>query len=76
MTTNALKPVWIEPDAFYHDGQVRLLLGITSATLARARKQGRLRFARQGKRTLYRGSWLLEWLELEADVTREGRRRE
>jgi hypothetical protein len=75
MTPDALTPALIHPDAVYHDGQARLLLGLTGATLARARREGRLRHTRQGHRVLYRGSWLLDWLEADADRTTGGARR-
>jgi hypothetical protein len=67
MTTEALPPPQIHTDAIYHDGQARLLLGLTCAAMARARREGRLRFTRQGNCVLYRGSWLLAWLEADAD---------
>lgn len=79
MTSDALIPAHIHPDAFYQDGQARLLLGLTGTTLARARRDGRLRFTRQGNRVLYRGAWLLAWLESDADrsaAIAEGRRHE
>jgi hypothetical protein len=65
--TDVLSPVPIRPDAIYHDGQARLLLGLPDATLTRARREGRLRYARQGGKVIYRGAWLLAWLEVEAD---------
>jgi hypothetical protein len=68
-TSEMLTPVLLHPDGIYHDGQARLLLGLPGATLARARREGRLRYARQGGRVLYRGSWLLAWLEGDADRT-------
>jgi hypothetical protein len=64
-----LTPAHIHPDAIYHDGQVRLLLGLPGATLDRARREGRLRYTRQGGRVLYRGTWLLAWLEADAERT-------
>lgn len=70
MANDVLTPARIDPDGIYHDGQARLLLGLSGATLSRARRQGRLRFTRQGKRILYRGAWLLAWRESAAD--REG----
>jgi hypothetical protein len=71
MTNDLVTPGRIDPDGIYHDGQARLLLGLSGAALARARRDGRLRFTRQGKRVLYRGAWLIAWLESDAD--REGR---
>lgn len=59
-------PFVIQPDAVYPDGEVRLALGVTSSALVRARREGRLRFTRQGNSILYRGQWLLEWLEQDA----------
>lgn len=65
--TDAVLPAHIDPDGVYFDGDVRLLLGLTPATLARARRDGTLRYSRQGHSILYRGSWLLAWLECDAD---------
>ena len=59
---DTLQPIRIEPDAFYGDGDLRLLLDITSATLVRARREGRLRSVRRGKRVFYLGRWVLDWL--------------
>lgn len=57
------KPFLIQADAVYTDGEVRLALDVTSSALALARRQQRLRFTRQGRTILYRGQWLLDWLE-------------
>jgi hypothetical protein len=57
-----LSPVSIDPGALYDDGAVVLALDVPSATLARARREGRLRYTRQGRRVLYLGKWLLDWL--------------
>ena len=59
-------PFVIQPDAVYSDGEVRLALGVTSSAIVRARREGRLRFARQGNSILYRGQWLIDWLERDA----------
>lgn len=59
-------PFLIQPDAVYLDGEVRLALGITSAALSLARRERRLRFSKQGNSILYRGQWLLDWLERDA----------
>jgi hypothetical protein len=53
----------IDPESVYDDGALVMALGIASATLARARRQGKLRFRRVGNRTLYLGRWILDWLE-------------
>jgi hypothetical protein len=57
-----LSPVPIDPCAVYDDGAVVLALEISSAALARARREGRLRYSRRGKRTFYLGQWLIDWL--------------
>ncbi len=61
--TDHHQPARIDPDGIYHDGEARLLLGLTDATMRRARREGHLRFSRQGTRTIYRGQWLIDWLE-------------
>jgi hypothetical protein len=58
-----LAPVRIEPEAVYDDGALRQALGLTTATLTAARRSGWLRYTRTGRRTLYKGAWILAWLE-------------
>jgi hypothetical protein len=55
--------VSIAPDSIYDDGALHLALGLTPATLSQARRSGELRFTRKGKRTLYLGQWVLEWIK-------------
>jgi hypothetical protein len=52
----------IDPQAIYDDGALHCELGISAAALARARRTGELRFTRKGKRTLYLGQWVLDWI--------------
>jgi len=66
-----VQPIRIEPDAIYDDGAIILSLGITHSALTQARRSGNLRFNRSGKRVLYRGQWILDWLENGA-ISREG----
>ena len=54
--------IQIDPQTIFTDGGLRLLLGLPSATLARARREGRLRYTRRGKRIFYTGEWVLDWL--------------
>jgi hypothetical protein len=61
-----LTPVRIDPSSLYDDGALRQSLGLTAATLAKARQAGTLRHTRQGSRTMYLGSWILSWLESQA----------
>ena len=60
----------IDPAAIYSDADVRVMLGLTSSATARARREGRLRFSRQGKRILHRGIWVLDWLERDSAAAR------
>ena len=55
--------VSIAPDGIYDDGALYLALGLTPATLSQARRSGELRFTRKGKRTLYLGQWVLDWIK-------------
>ena len=56
----------VQPDAFYADEVLRDRLGFSESTMSRARKAGELRYAKRGHRILYRGDWLLKWLEADA----------
>ena len=53
----------INPKAVYDDSSLEVAIGIGSATLARARKSGDLRYTRKGSRILYLGQWIMDWLE-------------
>ena len=53
----------IDATTVYDDSALVLGLNLTHATLARARRDGQLRFTRKGKRVLYLGRWILDWLE-------------
>jgi hypothetical protein len=66
-----IAPCHIDTHSVYDDGAVLLALDIPTATLARARRTGRLRYTRQGRRILYLGQWLLDWLQTEGE-RREG----
>lgn len=55
----------IAPEAVYDDAALTAA-GFSTAGLRRARRSGRLRFAKQGSRVVYLGRWLLDWLESEA----------
>ena len=66
MTDAAFHLPAIQPDALYRHDDARLLLRLSGPAMARARRDGQLRFTRQGTRILYRGTWLIEWLEVDA----------
>jgi hypothetical protein len=59
-------PLRIAADALYDDGAL-MVAGFSSVGLRRARRSGRLRFAKQGNRIVYLGRWLLDWLESEGE---------
>jgi hypothetical protein len=61
--------VHIDPDAVYDDALLYAAMEVSAATLVVARREGRLRYSRQGRRILYLGRWVLEWLQ--ADSRRE-----
>jgi len=63
------KPVLIDPEALYDDRTLRRDLGLSQSSLDKARRTGEIRFARRGKRVLYRGAWVLAWLEADAPTT-------
>jgi hypothetical protein len=53
----------IDPNTIYDDGALVTTLGIASASLVRARREGQLRYRRVSNRALYLGKWLLEWFD-------------
>ena len=59
----------IHPDALYDDLSLYLELGLSPGAVARARRTGRLRHSRQGKRSYYLGQWVLDWLRADGDST-------
>jgi hypothetical protein len=61
----------IDPRAVYREGTLSLALDVPLTTLGRARREGRLRFSRQGRRVLILGQWVLDWLEGDAGRPRE-----
>jgi hypothetical protein len=55
----------LDPEAIYDDALLYRELGIPTVTLARARREGRLRYARQGQRIFYVGRWVRTWLGID-----------
>lgn len=53
----------IDPRAVYDDAALSVALGVSAESLAHARQSGYLRYARKGRRILYLGQWILDWLE-------------
>jgi hypothetical protein len=58
--------IQIDPTGIYDDTLLYAVLEVSAATLTKARRSGRLRYSRQGKRVLYLGAWILAWLEADA----------
>jgi hypothetical protein len=52
----------IEPNGVYDDALIRSALDVGAKTLDEARRSGRLRFAREGRRVFYLGQWVIDWL--------------
>jgi hypothetical protein len=63
--------IQIDASGIYDDDAVYAALQLCAPTLARARRDGRLRFTRQGRRILYLGRWVLDWLESDSIPPRE-----
>lgn len=57
----------LDPNTIYDEGAVSLALDIPLSTLDRARREGRLRFTRKGRRIFFRGQWLIDWFEADRD---------
>ena len=55
-------PVRIEPEAWYTDPDLRLILRMPAKTLQRARRAGELRYTRRGITVWHRGTWVNQWL--------------
>ncbi len=53
----------IEPNRFYFQSEVRKLLGVSSKAICEAVREQRLRASKIGTNKLYKGEWLLAWLE-------------
>ena len=66
-----ISPLRIEPDAVYDDGVLNVTLGLSPTAVSRARREGRLRHVREGKRVLYLGEWVISWLKAEGQVSSE-----
>lgn len=52
----------IIPTAVYDDDDLYRMMEVSSTTMSKARVAGQIRYTRKGKRTLYLGRWVLDWL--------------
>ena len=60
----------INPLAVYSADQLSAMLDVSEATLAEARRSGALRATKKGRRVLYLGEWVLDWLRSDNQVRR------
>jgi len=60
---NMVQPVRIEPGSIYDESALLFNLGLARASVLQARRDGLLRFACVGRKNLYLGRWILDWLE-------------
>jgi hypothetical protein len=58
-----MAPVLIDSAGIYDDVALVRILDLSFQTLVRARKERTLRHTRKGNRVLYKGAWVLAWLE-------------
>jgi hypothetical protein len=52
----------IDADGVYDDDLLFAVLGVHFRTLRQARQEKQIRFTRKGRRILYLGRWVLDWL--------------
>jgi hypothetical protein len=55
-------PFKIEPFGIYSSDDLSKMLDVSPQTLAEARRSGALLFTRKGRKTLFLGQWVLDWL--------------
>ena len=57
-----------DPDGFYTEWSLRVM-GLDGEAMRKARKSGELKFKEVGAERLYKGEWLLEWLQPKQEAT-------
>jgi hypothetical protein len=65
--------VTIQPTGIYSSDDVSAMLDVGGETLAKARRTGALRAVRKGRRWIYLGEWLLDWLRHSEEVSQAHR---
>jgi len=63
---NSPPPAMFDPEAFYRSSQVVSMLGLSAKSLGTAIKHRRLRSTQIGPNRLFKGQWLIDWLESES----------
>jgi hypothetical protein len=57
----------IDPAGIYDDISLSNLLGISTQVIDRARRSGALRSTQKGRRVLFLGAWVLDWLQTDEE---------
>lgn len=55
--------IHLDPETYYDENTLRLM-GLDGELLEEGRADGRLRFRTLGPVVLYKGRWVLDWLDL------------
>lgn len=63
----------IDPESYYDENTLRVM-GLDEELLEEARREGRLRFRVLGAIVMYRGQWVLDWLDQVEPVAAGGPR--
>ncbi len=53
----------LDPDAVYCQSEICEALGITARRLGNAAVAGEVRFAALGSQRMFRGQWIIDWIE-------------
>jgi hypothetical protein len=62
----------IQPTGVYTNDDLSVLLDVSPETLAKARHSRALRWVRKGRRVIYLGEWVLDWLRAESEGVSHG----
>jgi hypothetical protein len=63
--------ITIHPTGIYTSDDLCAMLDVSPQTLADARRSGALRSTRKGRRVIYLGEWVLDWLRIAEEVPRD-----
>ena len=58
----------IDPNTFYEKHDVRRLTKVSSHAIGAAVRAGELRASKIGSRQVFKGQWLIDWLEGNGDA--------
>ncbi len=63
----------LDAEAYYDEETLRVA-GLCGEALRRARQSGRLKYKPVGREVIYKGAWLIAWLDAEGDAETEEQR--